>query len=123
MNYIKLIDSLAKRQEKLLHEHIIIKSSRKRDKLGQEIDDLGEQINTIHNVVEELKKHGITDQVINKEGKCYYCGKAIDIENDLCVIYQSMRNKSISLFHNLCWSNTRTIGMAKSIATIGRKPV
>ncbi len=123
MKYIKLIDTMAKRQKKLLHEHVVSESDRKRDKLGQEIDSLGEQINTIYNVVEELKKHGIIDPVINKEGKCYYCGTAIDIENELCIIYRSMRNRSISLFHNICWLKTQTIGMTDPIATIGRKTI
>jgi len=120
MNYIKLIDSLAKRQEKLLHEHIIIKSERKRNDLSKRIDDLGEQINTIYNVVEELKKHGITDPVINKEGKCYHCEEAIDIENQECAIYQSSRNGSISLFHREHYNLPFAAGVKDPVAIIGR---
>ena len=119
-NYVRMIDKLSKEQDKPLSEDRKTDSKRKRAKLGIRIEEIGEQINTIYNVAEEIKEHGITDPIINKEGKCYYCGEAIDIENERCVIYKSMRNGTISLFHNICWLNTQTIGMADPVAIIGR---
>ena len=68
--YVRLIDKLSKEQAKLLSEDRKTDSKRKRAKLGIRIDEIGEQINTIYNVAEELKEHGITDPIINKEGKC-----------------------------------------------------
>ena len=115
--YVRLIDKLSKEQAKLLSEDRKTDSKRKRAKLGIRIDEIGEQINTIYNVAEELKEHGITDPIINKEGKCYYCGEAIDIENKRCVIYKSMRNGSISLFHEGHFNHYP--GMVDPVAIIG----
>ena len=118
--HIRIIDNLSKEQDKLLSEDRKTDSKRKRAKSGTRIDEIGEQINTIYNVAKELEKHEITNPVINKDGKCYDCGEAIDIENERCVIYESYRNGTISLFHKEHFNNPPVAGMHDPIAIIGR---
>ena len=85
------------------------------------IHNLGEQINTISHVKLELDKHGINNIIINKKGVCYYCGEIIDLETQRCVIYRSMRNQTISLFHEPHFYMMNRCGMVHPIATIGRR--
>ena len=119
--HIRIIDRLSKEQDKLLSKHRKTESKRLHDKLSKRIDEIGEQINTIYNVASELESHGITEPVINKDGKCYDCGESIDIENGRCVIYESYRNGTISLFHEEHFNNPPVAGMHDPIAIIGRQ--
>jgi len=117
--YVRLIDKLSKEQDNLLSKHRKTESKRLLDKLNRRIDEIGEQINTIYNVADELEKHEVTDPVINKEGKCYDCGESIDLENGRCVIYESYRNGTISLFHEEHFNNPLVAGGHDPIAIIG----
>ena len=101
-NYVVLRDRLISQQDKAHKNFNKAKSKKAIAKYGMEVHNFGEQINTISHVVLELNKYQINDPVINQEGRCYGCGKVIDLDNEKCVIYQSRRNQSISLFHPRC---------------------
>ena len=118
--HIRIIDRIAKEQDKLLSKHRKTESKRLRQKLNKRIDEISEQINTIYHVAKELEKHGINEPIINQDGKCYACGESIDIENSKCAIYKSHRNGTISLFHEEHFNNPTIAGMYDPLAIIGR---
>ena len=117
--HVRLIDQLVKEQDRLLSIHRKTKNKKLRDKLSLQIEALGEQINTIFNAALELEKHGKSEPIFNKDGKCYHCGEAIDLENGRCIIYESHRNGTISLFHEEHFNNPPVVGMHKPVAIIG----
>ena len=118
LDFTSLRDKLIKEQDEA---HTLFNKSKVKKKqvdVGQKVHELGEQINTISHVALELVKHGIENPVINFRGRCYGCGKIIDLENEECKIYQSNRNQSISLFHPRC--DVPTAGGPILKGTIGK---
>ena len=119
-NYVVLRDRLIAQQDEAHKNFHKAKSKKTISKCGMVVHNLGEQINTISHVVLELAKRGIENPVINQQGRCYGCGKVIDLENEQCNIYKSSRNQSISLFHPRC--EIPVAGGPSLITTIGRIP-
>ena len=84
---IQVIDALRHEQDSLRRQFL----KNQKQALADSLYVLRQFINTIAN------------QGANKNGNCYGCGKQID--SGKVAVYRSLRNETVSFFHESCWLN------------------